>query len=191
MKNCCWCSWLSSCPAVPVRGRTRPTSTRNSAEQPAGVYPPGILITVEGKDNRPQQQVVIYTVSNDPPILVNQVAPHVLLAERLADGFSQQGLLRGGQTPVVVTIAVEELLVTVGRTKSGLLYKSVARSRIKLTINNRGSVLTKDYNRQESKETATKPSIADLEKMLNVQLSDVLQRILGDGQIRESIRGGN
>ena len=161
------------------------------AEQPAGVYPPGILITVEGKDNRPQKQVVIYTVYNEPAILVNQVAPHVLMAERLADGFTQQGLLRGGQTPVVVTIAVEELLVTVGRTKSGLLYKSNAKSRIKLTINNRGTVLTKDYNRQESKETATKPSIGDLEKMLNIQLSDVLQRILGDGQVRESIRGDN
>lgn len=159
------------------------------AEQPAGVYPPGILITVEGRDNRSQKQVVIYTVSNDPPILLNQVAPHILMAERLVDGFSQQGLLRGGRTPVVVTIAVEELLVTVGRTKSGLLYKSDAKSRIKLTINNRGSVLTKDYNRQESKETATKPGIGDLEKMLNNQLSDVLQRILGDGQVRESIRG--
>ena len=90
----------------------------------------------------------------------------------------------------MVTIAVDELLVTVGRTKSGLLYKSDAKSRIKLTINNQGSVLTKDYNRQESKETATKPGIGDLEKMLNNQLSDVIQRILGDGQVREAIRGG-
>jgi uncharacterized lipoprotein YajG len=60
---------------------------------------------------------------------------------------------------------------------------------LKLTVTNRGSVLTKDYNREASKETATKPSIPDLEEMLNAQLSDVIEKILGDGQVREAIRG--
>ena len=159
------------------------------ADQPAGVYPPGIVISVEGKDDRFEKSVVSYTFKNEPAVLVNQVAPQILMTERLADGFSQQGLLRGGQTPVVVTIAVEELMVTVGKTKSGLLYKAEAKSRLRLTINNRGSVLTKDYNREASKETATKPAIRDLEEMLNVQLSDVIEKILGDGQVREAIRG--
>lgn len=176
---------LCSCAKSPHKTNLNP----ELAEQPIGVYPPGILVTIDGRDNRKEKQVVVFTFKNEPAMLRNQVAPQVLMAERLADGLSQQGLLRAGQTPVVVTIAVEELLVKVGKTKSGLLYNSDARSRIKLTINNRGSVLTKDYNRQESKETATKPSIADLEKMLNTQLSDVLQRILGDGSVREAIRG--
>ena len=159
------------------------------ADQPAGVYPPGIVISVEGKDDRFEKAVVSYAFKNEPAVLVNQVAPQILMAERLADGVSQQGLLRGGQTPVVVTIAIEELKVTVGKTKSGLLYKSEAKSRLRLTVNNRGSVLTKDYNREASKETATKPDIRDLENMLNVQLSDVIEKILGDGQVREAIRG--
>ena len=150
------------------------------ADQPAGVYQPGIVISVEGKDDRFEKSVVSYTFKNEPASLVNQVAPQILMAERLADGFSQQGLLRGGQTPV---------LVTIGKTKSGLLYKAEAKSRLRLTINNRGSVLTKDYNREASKETATKPAIRDLEEMLNVQLSDVIEKILGDGQVREAIRG--
>ncbi len=159
------------------------------ADQPAGVYPPGVVISVEGKDDRLEKSVISYTFKNEPATLFNQVAPQILMAERLADGFSQQGLQRGGQTPVVVTIAVEGLMVTVGKTKSGLLYKAEAKSRLRLTINNRGSVLTKDYNREASKETATKPAIRDLEEMLNVQLSDVIEKILGDGQVREAIRG--
>lgn len=159
------------------------------ADQPTGVYPPGIVITVQGQDDRFEKQVVTYLFQNDPAVMFNQVAPQILMAERLADGFSQQGLIRAGQTPVVVTIAVEDLMVTVSRTNSGLLYNSEAKSRLKLTVTNRGSVLTKDYNREASKETATKPSIPDLEEMLNAQLSDVIEKILGDGQVREAIRG--
>jgi uncharacterized lipoprotein len=159
------------------------------ADQPTGVYPPGIVITVQGQDDRFEKQVVTYLFQNEPAVMFNQVAPQILMAERLADGFSQQGLIRAGQTPVVVTIAVEDLMVTVARTNSGLLYSSEAKSRLKLTVANRGSVLTKDYNRESSKETATKPSIPDLEEMLNAQLSDVIEKILGDGQVREAIRG--
>ncbi len=176
---------LCSCAKSPHKTNLNP----ELAEQPVGVYPPGILVTIDGRDNRKAKQVVVFSFKNDPATLLNQVAPHVLIAERMADGLSQQGLLRAGQAPVMVTIAVEELLVKVGKTKSGLLYESDARSRIKLTINNRGTVLTKDYKRQESRETATKPSVADLEKMLNAQLSDVIQRILEDGSVREAIRG--
>lgn len=177
---------LSGCAgAVPNKTNLNPAL----ADQPAGVYPPGIVITVQGQDDRFEKHVVTFMFQNEPPLLSNQVAPQILMAERLADGFSQQGLIRAGQTPVVVTIAVEDLMVTVARTKSGLLYSSEAKSRLKLTVSNRGSVLTKDYNRESSKETATKPSIPDLEEMLNLQLSDVIEKILGDGQVREAIRG--
>ncbi|MDP3479069.1 MAG: YajG family lipoprotein [Desulfoprunum sp.] len=158
--------------------------------QPAGVYPPALDIFVDSKDDRFEKHVVTYSFKNEPSIMLfNQVAPQIMLAERLTDGLSQQGLTRVGRSTITVTIAIEEMMVTVTKTKSGLLYNSAARSRLRLTVNNNGSILTKDYNREASKETATKPDIPDLEAMLNVQLSDVIEKILGDGQVREAIRG--
>ncbi len=178
---------LSGCAAtLPNKVNLNPTLE----DQPSGVYPPGIEILVNSKDDRFEKHVIAYSFKNEPStLLLNQVAPQVLMAERLADGFSQQGLISVGRSTVMVTIAIEEMVVTVTKTKSGLLYNSEARSKLRLTVNNSGSALTKDYNREASKETATKPDIPDLEAMLNVQLSDVIEKILGDGQVREAIRG--
>lgn len=178
---------LSGCAAtLPDKINLNPTLE----DQPAGVYPQGIEILVDSKDDRFEKHVVTYSFKNVPSIMLfNQVAPQIMLAERLTDGLSQQGLTRVGRATNTVTIAIEEMMVTVTKTKSGLLYNSEARSRLRLTVNNNGSVLTKDYNREASKETATKPDIPDLEAMLNVQLSDVIEKILGDGQVREAIRG--
>lgn len=158
--------------------------------QPAGVYPPGIEIVVDSQDNRVKKHVVAYSLKNEPEILlVNQIVPRVLMTERLAEGFSQQGLTRVGRANIRVMLIIEELLAKVSRTKSGLLYNSEAKTRIKLRINNNGSILTKDYNREINKETATRPDIQDLEALLNEQLGDVIEKILGDGQVREAIRG--
>jgi uncharacterized lipoprotein len=178
---------LSGCAAnVPNKTNLNPTLET----QPAGVYPPGIEIYVDSHDDRFEKQVITYSFKNEPSTMMfNQVAPHIMMAERLADGFSQQGLNRVGRADITVSLGIEELMVTVTKTKSGLLYNSEAKSKIRLKVNNSGAVLTKDYNRQASKETATKPSIPDLEAMLNVQLSDVIEKILGDGQVREAIRG--
>ncbi len=178
---------LSGCAAaMPDRINLNPTLE----DQPAGVYPPGIDIFVDSKDDRFEKHVVTYSFKNEPSIMLfNQVAPQIMLAERLTDGLSQQGLTRVGRANITVTIAIEEMMVSVTRTKSGLLYNSAAKSRLRLTVNNNGSVLTKDYSREASKETATKPDIPDLEAMLNVQLADVIEKILGDGQVREAIRG--
>lgn len=179
---------LSGCAAnLPNKTNLNPTLE----DQPLGVYPPGIEIFVDSQDDRFEKHVVAYSFKNEPlAVMFNQVAPQVMLAERLTDGFRQQGLTRVGRSTITVTIGIEELMVTVTKTKSGLLYNSEAKSRIRLTVNNNGSTLTKDYNREASKETATKPAIPDLEEMLNVQLSDVIEKILGDGQVREAIRGG-
>ena len=178
---------LSGCAAtMPNKTNLNPTLE----DQPTGVYPAGIEILVDSRDDRLEKHVVAYSFKNEPvTVLFNQVAPQIMMAERLADGFSQQGLIRVGRANVMVTVAIEELLVTVGKTKSGLLYNAEAKSRLRLTVNNNGSVLTKDYNREASKESATKPDIPDLEAMLNVQLADVIEKILGDGQVREAIRG--
>jgi uncharacterized lipoprotein len=158
--------------------------------QPTGVYPPGIEIFVDSQDDRFEKHVVTYSIKNEPStMLFNQVAPQIMLAERLADGFSQQGLTRVGRSEITVSIVIEELMVTVTRTKSGLLYNSDAKTRIKLKVDNNGTVLTKDYKREISKERATRPNIPDLETMLNEQLTDVIEKILGDGQVREAIRG--
>lgn len=158
--------------------------------QPTGVYPPGIEIVVDSQDDRFEKQVVMFSLKNEPAkMLFNQVAPQVMLAERLADGFGQQGLTRVGRANMTISVAIENLMVTVTKTKSNLLYNSEARTRIKLKVNNNGFTLSKDYNREASEETATKPDMPDLEAMLNDQLSDVIEKILGDGQVREAIRG--
>ena len=149
------------------------------------------LLVTQNIDNlheRAGSQIIKIALPDTPVTLIpNQVSPHILLAERLQDGFLQQGLARGNQSNITISVTVEELQATLS--KPGVMYNSNAKSRIKLTVTNNGNILNKEYNRASSQDSVTRPDIHDLEVLLNEQLSEIMAQALSDNQIRGAIKG--
>ncbi len=157
-------------------------------DQLDGLYQPGVDVSVDGQDERAGSQIIKIALPDTPVTLIpNQVSPHVMLAERLQDGFQQQGLARGSQSNINIGVVVEELQATL--TKPGVMFNANAKSRIKLTVSNNGNILTKEYNRASSQDSITRPDIHDLEVLLNEQLSEIMAQSLSDNQIRGAIKG--
>ena len=157
-------------------------------DQLDGFYQPGLDVSIDGQDERAGSQIIKIALPESPVTLIpNQVSPHVLLAERLQDGFRQQGLASGNQSNITISIVVEELQATL--TKPGVMFNANAKSRIKLTVTNNGNILNKEYNRASSQDSVTRPDIHDLEVLLNEQLSEIMAQALSDNQIRGAIKG--
>ncbi|GAB6190348.1 YajG family lipoprotein [Desulfocastanea catecholica] len=155
--------------------------------QPMGIYGDSHSAALKGHDARKDSAVVIYQIKGKPQIKIpNKVAPHVLVAERLADGLQQQGLSFQSDAPVYIQLDINELVATV--TRPNVLYTSTAKSRLALTIRNSEITLTKTYSRQANRDSATRPPVKDLEKLLNGQLIDIVNQILQDTEIRNAIR---
>jgi uncharacterized lipoprotein len=157
-------------------------------DQLDGLYQPGVDVSVGGQDERAGSQIIKIALPDTPVTLIpNQVSPQIMLAERLQDGFQQQGLARGNQSNINIGIVVEELQATL--TKPAVMFNASAKSRIKLTVSNNGNTLTKEYNRASSQDSVTRPDIHDLEVLLNEQLSEIMAQALSDNQIRGAIKG--
>ncbi len=157
-------------------------------DQLDGLYQPGVDVSVNGQDERAGSQIIKIALPDTPVTLIpNQVSPHVMLAERLQNGFQQQGLARGNQSNININVIVEELQATL--TKPGVMFNANAKSRIKLTVSNNGNILNKEYNRASSQDSVTRPDIHDLEVLLNEQLSEIMSQALSDNQIRGAIKG--
>jgi uncharacterized lipoprotein len=155
--------------------------------QPMGIYANTLSAALTGHDARKDSAVVVYQIKDKSKIEIpNEVAPHVLVAERLADGLQKQGLSFHTDAPVRIRLDVNELVAMVTRTK--ILYTSAARSQLTLTIKTSAITFTKTYSRQANRDSATRPPVKDLEKMLNGQLTDIVNQILQDAEIRDTIR---
>ena len=158
-----------------------------TGSQPTGIYNNSTIAVLKGHDARRERTVVAYRIKDQPEILLeNATEPHVLITDRLANGFLEQGLVFENGAPVRIQINLDELLVNVSRPK--LLYSATARSHVTLTINNRGTTLTKTYDREANRESATRPPVQDLEAMLNEQLNEIVKQILQDDEVRSAIR---
>ena len=157
-----------------------------TGSQPTGIYNNTITAALKGHDARRERTVVAYQMDQPPILLENATEPHVLITDRLANGFLEQGLVFENGAPVRIQINLDELLVNVTRPK--LLYSATARSHVTLTLNNRGTTLTKIYDREANRESATRPPVQDLEAMLNDQLNDIVKQILQDDEVRSAIR---
>jgi len=155
-------------------------------QQPAGLYSEKTTAVLKGHDARVGSAVVIYHIDGEPEVRIpNQTEPHILITERLANGLLQQGLLFESGAPVRIQLDLDELLVSVTRPK--LLYNARARSHLTLTTKNQEISLTKTYDREANRESATRPPVADLEKMLNGQLTEIVAEILQDKEVRAAI----
>lgn len=153
--------------------------------RPSGGYDQGISAVLTGHDARKESAVVAYQLTQPPVLLPNDTEPHALITRQLAEGFMHQGLVFKSGAPIRIQLNIEELLADVRRPK--ILFTTTARSHITLLVTNQGSTLTKTYKREANRESATKPDLVDLEKMLNEQLSEIVGQILQDTEVRAAI----
>lgn len=172
---------LAGCSKQPVIANLNP----HLGEQPVGIYSRGLSAAIKGQDARKSAEVVIFM--NDQPAtrLANVSAPLDLISGKLAAGLLSQGLVIDPSSPVHLKFTIDELLVRVSHEK--VLYSAVAKTHIVLTVENRGTVFTKVFKREANKDSATRPDLPDLEGMLNTQLSDIIQLIIQDEEIRRLI----
>lgn len=139
-----------------------------------------------GHDARQDTAVVVYQLTGKPEIrIANKTAPHVLITERLAAELQKQGLLFKRASPVRIQLDLNELLVSVTRPK--ILYSAKAKSHLTLTIKNKKITLTKTYDREANNDSVTRPTVLDLEKLLNSQLTEIVNQILKDKEVQGAI----
>lgn len=103
--------------------------------------------------------------------------------------FNQTGVYNEkfqSDAPVSIRLDINELVATV--TRPNVLYTSTAKSRLSLTIRNSETTLTKTYSREANRDSATRPPVKDLENLLNGQLTDIVNQILQDVELRNTIR---
>lgn len=154
--------------------------------QPSGIYGQNSAASLTGHDARKNSAVVVYQMKGDPEVAIpNEKEPHILITEQLAAGLKQQGLVFAKGAPVHIELDVNELVAKVSRPK--FLYKTKAISSLKLAVHNKGTTLTRTYNRETDRESATRPEVVDLEKMLNAQLTEIVNQILQDQEVRSTI----
>ena len=141
---------------------------------------------VHGHDARDNPEVIVYKVKKKPEVKVpNLNSPIVLFSKRLTDGLREQGLQFEINSPVQMSLELNQLLATVAKSKS--LYNLDAVSQVTLKTTNDNNSLTKKYNRQNNRKSLSRPKITEIEKMLNEQLSDIVTQILSDIELQKLI----
>jgi len=153
--------------------------------QSAAVYA-NSTVFVHGQDARENPEVIVYKVKKEPVVKVpNLNAPLIVITERLTGGLREQGMQFESNSPVRIELKLNQLLATI--TKPKRLYSVEAVSRITLKAINGKKSLTKKYNHQDDLKSVFRPKIAEIENMLNNQLSDIVTQILSDMQLQELI----
>lgn len=153
--------------------------------QPKETYTDSTVF-VHGYDSRERPEIIIYKVKKEPSVRIpNLTPPLFVITEGLTDGLREQGLQFETNSAVRLDLELTELLATV--TKSRALYTLDTVSQITLKASNGSRTLTKKYNRQGDRTSVARPKIAEIEKMVNEQLSDIVTQILTDMELQELI----
>ncbi len=150
-----------------------------------GVYPPSDTAAITSRDSRESRGVVIYE-TRDPVVITNLKPVPVIVSERLASGLRQQGLTIDSASPVIVEVDIVELQARVHRLK--MIYHTEAASRVNLRLEHDGRTLGKKYNHESSRESLDRPEVEELEELLEMQLSEIVDQIQADEAIRDFIR---
>ncbi len=178
----CACLFLfAGCAKQPVIANLNP----RIGEQPSGIYGEPQRVAIIGKDLRKTADVVVYLSDEPPTGLANIGSVQDLIAERLAAGLRSQGLRVDPSSQVVMKFDINELMVRVTRPK--MLYVAEGKTYITLNVENQGTVFTKIYKREATKESARRPDLPKLEEMLNSQLAEIISLILQDQEVRSLI----
>lgn len=171
--------------------RYYPPSTQlelNIPSQPTGVYDGDASAAISGKDLRMNREVIAYRVDDGEVIRIDSMdPPQDVIVKNLAAGLEQQGLVFKSETPVFLTVEINELVVNV--TKATMLYKADAISKVSLNIRNGDSVFSKTYSQESYNESVSRPKVDKLRKMLDDQLSEIVGQMLQDPKIQNVIAG--
>lgn len=169
---------LAGCAKQPVIANLNPFL----GEQPPGIYRSGSTAVISGQDARKTAEVIVYHSDDPATRLANSDAPPILISARLADGFRDQGLDIQPSSPVHLKFVINELSVQVSHQK--MLYTANAKTHIAFTVESRGTVFTKVFKREANNDSATRPRLPELERMLNEQLANIMMQITQDEEIR-------
>lgn len=144
---------------------------------------------LNGQDARADSAVVIYRLPGKPEIRIpNSTPPHLLVTEQYARGLMSEGLVFEAGAPVRIQLKINELVAVVNR--PDFLYKAKARSNLTLTVTNRQTTLSRTYDRQANHDSIGRPAVEDLEKLLNEQLTDIVNQMLQDKEVQATIEKG-
>lgn len=156
--------------------------------QPGQVADNEAGVAISSKDRRDAPEVIVYQITEGASIqITNRNPPHILVSERLAIGLREQGFMVQSSATTHLLIEIEELQATV--TKPAYLFVTEAQSRIALTVKNQKTGMTKNFSRQSTRKSVTSPETEDLEKLLNEQLSAIVNQTLADPDIRKLLKG--
>jgi uncharacterized lipoprotein YajG len=146
-------------------------------------------VLVNGLDARENGEVLVYKVKEEPVVKVPSLnSPIAVITEALSDGMREQGLQFETNAPVRIDLELNQLMVTVSKSKT--LYNFKAVSQITLKAMSGKNSFTKKYNRQDDRKSVLRPKITEIENLLNGQLSDIIMKILSDMDLRELITNG-
>lgn len=142
--------------------------------------------SVRGHDAREDPEIVVFKVKKEPVVKIPNISsPHIVITERLVGGLREQGLQFKSNSPVRILLNLNQLQVTV--TKPKVLYNSKAVSEVTLEVTNSKTSLTKTYTRKHDQGSVSRPKIDEIEKMLNDQLSDIVNQVLMNAEFRKLI----
>ncbi|WP_429083070.1 YajG family lipoprotein [Aeromonas bivalvium] len=151
-------------------------------------YYSGNRITMEGIDKRTAAHVFAIQQKEKAPVYIRSGQPlNTLLVERLGEGLRGQGLEVGSSGTTHLTLQVNNALVNVD--EKTFTYVTKSKVSLQVMADFQGSRLTKVFNASASKEGPGEPSIADLERVLNQQLGNLIQQIMADEQLRGYLKG--
>ncbi len=156
--------------------------------QSAEVYT-DLTVAINGLDARENTEVIVYEMKDEPVVKVPSLhSPITIITEGLLGGMREQGLQIEVDAPVSIDAELNQLLVTVSKSKT--LYNFQAVCQITLKAMNDKNSFTKTYNRKDDRKSILRPKVTEIENMLNDQLSNIVTQILSDMDLRELITGG-
>lgn len=155
--------------------------------QSGQVYGNEASVSITSRDKRDNPEVIVYQLTEGASVrITNLNPPHILVSERMAIGLREQGIMVQSSSPTTLLLEIEELQATV--TKPAYLYVTEAQSSIALTVKNQETGMTKNFSRQSTRKSVTRPEIAKLEELLNEQLSAIVNQTLRDPDIQKLLR---
>lgn len=155
--------------------------------QSSQVFGSGASVAITSRDKRNDPEVIVYQITKGASVrITNLNPPHILVSERLAIGLREQGIMVQSSSPTSLLLEIEELQAVV--TKPEYLFVAEAQSRIALTIKNQKTGMTKSFSRQSTRKSVTRPETEELEKLLNEQLSAIVNQTLADPEIQAMLK---
>ncbi|MCE0556005.1 YajG family lipoprotein [Motilimonas sp. E26] len=149
-------------------------------------YPANTTTALVSSDLRTQPHIVSIQEDDKPTTLVNNDVPvRILLADKLGQGLTEQGVTITGSSSTKLhldVVAMETKII-----KNGTSFDAQSTTQLTLVIEKPTRKITKQYKTVSTKTGPFSPTAAELEEGLNKQLTTLLADILNDKQLFEEL----